>query len=156
MFRVLFVCSGNTCRSPMAEMILRHLLEAKGLAEKIAVQSAGVHALDSDDMSVNAKRVLEKYAVNISVFSAKRLDKSIVEKNDLILCVTKEHVVAVNTFFSEFMEKTYLLGGFAGCGSGVADPFGLDDKEYEECFLQLKLLIEKALPKIISLTKEKG
>jgi len=154
MFTVLFVCSGNTCRSPMAEMILKHLLKEKGLLQKIKVYSAGVHAFDDGDMSEHAKTVLAKYDIDAADFSVKRLDAEHVEKADLVLCVTKGHVAAVRAFFPKVMEKVHLLGSFASDGIDVSDPFGMGVKEYEECFWQLKDLIEKALPKIISLLKE--
>ena len=154
MFTVLFVCTGNTCRSPMAERLLRHIAAEKGLAEKIRAISAGIFACDGAAMSVNSQVVLEKNNIDISDFQATKLTQAHIDRADLVLPMTDTHVGMIKEFFPNADDKTFTLGEFAQKGKNIPDPFGMGVNEYEKCFVELEQMIISALPRIISLAEE--
>lgn len=154
MFTVLFVCTGNTCRSPMAERLLLHLLQGSPGTSSMQVLSAGVFACDGDAMSVKSQVVLRKYGIPAEEFFAQKLNREHVEKADLIIGMTDSHVSSIVKFFPEAEGKTFALGAFSELSQTVPDPYGRDIGEYEKCFLLLENMIKETLPKLISLAKD--
>lgn len=106
MMRILFVCTGNTCRSPMAEGILRKLAAERKL--KVEVSSAGVAAVDGLPISKHAQGVLADQGIQDEI-SSKRLSADLVEWADIILTLTGAHRRYVIQSFPEAVEKTYIL-----------------------------------------------
>jgi protein-tyrosine phosphatase len=127
--RILFVCAGNICRSPTAEGVMRHLLEAEGLVDRIEVESAGTggwHAGDPPDpRSVAAARGRE-IAVD---GAARRVTDEDFERFDLILALDRENLRELRARApEETRSKIRLLREFdpAAAGSGdldVPDPY---------------------------------
>jgi protein-tyrosine phosphatase len=108
MLRVLVVCTGNICRSPMAE----HLLRA-GLSERdVLVASAGTHGLVGEGMQPHALDVLRERGVDGSGFRARRLEAHHVEDADLVLTATREHRAAAVTLAPRAVRKTFTLREF--------------------------------------------
>lgn len=104
--RILFVCTGNTCRSPMAEGILRKLAAERKL--EVEVSSAGVAAVDGIPISKHARGVLADQGIQDEL-SSKRLSAELVSWADIILTLTGAHRRYVIQSFPEAMEKTYIL-----------------------------------------------
>lgn len=119
---VLLVCTGNTCRSPMAEAILKKLGEARGLS--LSCASAGVCAYPSSPVSEPAKAVLTKY-FDIHNFEHKAtpVTREALEQADLIIAMTENHSRLLIQKFG-FPEKVVVIPG------GVSDPFGGDTARY--------------------------
>lgn len=87
MKKVLFVCSGNTCRSPMAEAIMRHLLKEKNIGD-IEVASCGIAAIEGQPMSENAGKALESLSVEPLPHKSRRFKESFFDEYNLILTMT--------------------------------------------------------------------
>ncbi|MBR3838036.1 MAG: low molecular weight protein arginine phosphatase [Clostridia bacterium] len=119
---ILLVCTGNTCRSPMAEAILKKLGEARGLS--LSCTSAGVCAYPSSPMSPQAKSVLEEY-YDVYGFDHKAtpITRDALEKADLVIAMTEDHRQLLVQKFG-FHEKVVVIPG------GVSDPFGGDTLRY--------------------------
>lgn len=106
MKRILFVCTGNTCRSPMAEGILRHIAQQEGLA--VEVRSAGVAAVDGAPMAAYAKDVLRRRGIEDET-TAQSISESILGWADLIFTMTTTHKRSLVQMYPDAVDKTYTL-----------------------------------------------
>lgn len=123
MKKVLFVCTGNTCRSPMAEGLFRRFLEDKGV-KGVLVGSAGLAAFTGDEVSENAVKVGLELGVDISAHRAKRLTEYDIDEADLIVCMTAAHYRVLRSLVPE--EKLFLPE------KDISDPFGGSLDEYRK------------------------
>ncbi|WP_245926275.1 low molecular weight protein arginine phosphatase [Sulfoacidibacillus thermotolerans] len=153
MYEILFVCTGNTCRSPMAERIMANLLKQSGLDTQVSVSSAGLFALTGDAMSPGAQAALLRRGIGQGeTHKARRLTEEQITQADLVLTMTEAHKKTLLQAFPKFQEKIFTLLEYAkeSAGEGgvsadqlptsldVQDPFGLDDEEYERAARQIE------------------
>ncbi|OLS41213.1 low molecular weight protein arginine phosphatase [Bacillus sp. MRMR6] len=143
MKRVLFVCTGNTCRSPMAEAILK----SKNL-DGVEVKSAGVYASNGSAASANAKKVLEENQIDHHHQSS-LLTGTQLEWADVVLTMTGSHKMAITGQYPQFSGKLFTLKEFVGetYDVDVVDPFGGNLYIYQETYKELDKLITKAIKK---------
>ena len=143
--RVLFVCTGNTCRSPMAEALLKELAEERGL--EIEVDSAGVFATEGQAASPNAIKTVDN--VYIKEHRSKMLTKELIDWAELVLVMTKSHFNMVEGNYPEAKSKTHLLLDYTKYkNKDVKDPFGGPIGEYEKVKIQLEDAIFALLEEI--------
>ncbi len=139
---VLFVCTGNTCRSPMCEGYLRSLCGKSGRTD-IHAASAGIFAHPGDPASPHAREVMKKYGADISGHAARGVDAAAVSKADLILTMTASQRKNLRSAFPGAADKIRLLLEFADApGADVPDPFGGSFQAYESCFRKMKEAID--------------
>lgn len=134
MKKVLFVCSGNTCRSPIAEGIAKKVLP-EYLEEEIEIMSAGSAAVDGLPASSLAIEVAADHSIELSNHRAKLLSRTLVKEADLIVTMSPTHKDTVGVIEPTALEYTYVLPDF--CDDDVAeipDPIGLDRDAYEKTF----------------------
>jgi protein-tyrosine-phosphatase len=147
---VLFVCTGNTCRSPMAEHLLRRMLKEKGRAD-VEILSAGIAASGWLEFPVEARGALEKEGVVDVQHKAQDLSAELVKWADLILTMEEHHKHIVMARFPDAARKTHVLNAFAKLGddsAGIHDPFGGPALVYEATLAQIKAALAKILSKI--------
>ena len=137
---ILFVCTGNICRSPFAHAFFAKLVNQRRL-QGITVESAGLLALPGNSATHMAQRVAEEFGVDLSGHKAKSVSKELVARSNLILVMEKSHEDTLLTDFPETQGKTRLIRHFARFGSrrrGIADPYGLKYDAYRFCFLDIE------------------
>lgn len=149
---ILFVCSGNTCRSPMAEYALRSLIERErpGAAE---VLSAGTLGLQGQPATRYGQEAGRMWDLDMSGHLNQPLTAELIERADLIFAMAPEHHHNILELASEAADKTYLFRNFpdnSGMGERVEDPIGQPLGAYNETFLEIGEYLGKYLSEILS------
>ncbi len=142
--KILFVCTGNTCRSPMAQFLMKDKLRKIRKLSKFDVTSAGLDVHD-EEMTPEAKQVLTAMNVKLTAFKPTQLTPEMVDKADLIVCMTDRHRMAIVTIMEHTTEKVFSARQFTG--EEIMDPFGMGIMAYEDTASQLGRLIDAILDK---------
>ena len=141
--QILFVCTGNTCRSPMAEGILKAI--SKGM---MSVSSAGLFA-DGSPVSEHAITVMNELGIDISGHQSRQITEELVKDANFILAMTPSHLQMLSAMFPQYREKMLTLAEWAGESGEISDPFGSDRDVYRQCRDELKRMIEKGWKKML-------
>ncbi len=134
---IVFVCTGNTCRSPMAEALLKKKTDAH------TVESAGLSVSYPAPAHENAVRTMAEYGMDIQSHRAQPCTAFLCEKADLILTMTDAHRRMLCALFPDAVDKTYTLSEYAGKTGDVADPFGGDMDTYRAAAGEINSYIEE-------------
>ena len=158
MLKVLIVCTGNMCRSPMAEGVLRHLLPPGGAPVRIQVSSAGTHTRDGYPPTPEAVQVCARAGIDIGQQVSRQLTAEIVAGADLVLAMESHHRDDARDLDPDGAAAIEILSGFAGDpgAPGVADPIGGGMDTYQRSFQEIHALIERALPRIREMAAGRG
>jgi protein-tyrosine-phosphatase len=150
--RVLFVCSGNTCRSPLAVVAFRRMLDEAG-RQDITVESAGTGAYDGAPASEGAYLVALEVGLDLSDHRARLLNRELVAQADLILTMSRGHLSRVERLGGE--GKAHLLGAYANAIEAdleLRDPYGGDVEGYRATLQQLERLLLPARERLLAET----
>lgn len=141
---IVFVCTGNICRSAMAEHLLRHWAAQRGL--ELTVSSCGTAAESWYRMPEPARRLLAEEGVPPFEHKARLAARATLREADLILAMTRGHLAHLNDQFPEFSRRTRLFRAQAGFGEqDVADPMGGGDAVFAACLATIKESLEALL-----------
>lgn len=146
---VLFVCSGNTCRSPLAEALFRRMLAEAGRGD-VTVGSAGSAAIDGAAASDGAYLVALEQGLDLTAHRARLLTPEIAAEADLVLAMSRGHLARLERLGAA--GRAHLLGEFAGLAgpdAEVRDPFGSDVETYRATLDQLRRMLTAARDRLL-------
>ncbi len=142
--RILFICTGNTCRSPMAQETARLLINKLGL-EGFEAASAGLFAESGMHASAGAQAAVRLIGGDLSDHRARSVKADIVEDAELILCMTTSHKTLLLRRYPDAAGKVFTLLEYIDEPGDIADPFGGDAVVYEECLTQIGAAVRSVL-----------
>jgi L-threonylcarbamoyladenylate synthase len=157
---ILFVCTGNTCRSPMAESLMRRKLARRLrcsdddlLDHGFSVLSAGLAAHRGSPASPETVELLDEDGIDLRSHESQMLTRTLVEQADRIFTMTRSHRDAIVSNMPEFAHKVRVL-----CPSGrdVADPMGGGEREYREAMAQISAHLDALVDEILGDEDEEG
>ena len=136
---VLFVCTGNTCRSPMAQGLFSLMLKEKGI-DDVSCDSAGLSAFDGEAASENSIEAMSEIGIDISSHRSKTITRDLLNDTDLIVCLSKGHYDVLCNFVNE--SKLKILG------NGISDPYGMRLSEYIRTRDEIKSALTELLEEL--------
>ena len=157
LFRVLFVCTGNTCRSPLAAAAFTRALGER--AARVEVTSAGTAAFDGAPASEGSRRVAAAAGLDLSRHRSRRLDSAMLAGVDLVLLMDPRDLAHVRALDPEAADQTYGLADFAQpapTGEPVPDPYGGSPEAYEECLRRIEAHLERVVPYVTAALEQRA
>lgn len=146
--KILFVCTGNTCRSPLAEAIARKMATERGLTD-LEFASAGTSAWENAPASDGALLVGMEHGLDLSQHRAQLLSRELVGANDVILAMGPHHLERVEALGGT--GKAFTLTGFASHGKSdraISDPVGAELSVYRSTFNELEREIRRVVERV--------
>lgn len=144
MQKIMFVCTGNICRSAMAEYMLKKRVEEENLP--IKVYSCGTFAENGDRPTEEAIKTMKEYGIDITEHRATNITNSNIENMDIILCATANHKRVVLDLYPNLAGKVFTMKEYVGDtedGIDISDPWGYGLFVYRMCASELYKVIEK-------------
>lgn len=143
---ILFICTGNTCRSPMAEGLMKQIAQNANL--QVQVQSAGVAAFPGSPASTHTDTILKSRGIHQNHVS-QPVTPELVQWSDLILTMTESHKKILCRHFPGGEEKVFTVNEFADDKGDVTDPYGGSLEVYQETERDLEAVLNKIVNKIM-------
>jgi protein-tyrosine phosphatase len=158
-FNILFVCSGNSCRSPIAEGLMKTKLTNE-FRERVTVDSAGTLGLDGNPATDFAIHVASELGADISQHRSRGISEELVKDADIIFAMTPEHQAYLEKAFPEVRDNVFLLKTFdrqpgEEFDEFIDDPIGGTLAVYRECARIINEELERILPRLARLIEEK-
>jgi protein-tyrosine-phosphatase len=153
---VLFVCTGNICRSPMAVGLFKRLIRPEKNRTEWRIESTGTWAVEGMPPSQNGQIALQAMGLDISGHRSQPLTGELLEEFDLILTMEAGHKEAIQVEFPQVAGRVYMLSEVVGERRDIADPIGGPLEEYEETARELDLLLKQGFNRILQLTQKKN
>ncbi|MCP5094882.1 MAG: low molecular weight protein arginine phosphatase [Chloroflexi bacterium] len=148
--QVLFVCSGNTCRSPVAMAVLRERLHARGIDDWL-ISSAGIRANAGDTAAQFSIKLMKERGIDLALHRSHVLNFEGVTSAHLILCMSQGHVHDICEQFPEQCNKTHKLSEMIGKQFDISDPYGGSLVDYHDMIFEVSRIIDEGFEKIVQL-----
>ena len=150
---ILFICTANICRSPVAEGLLRRRLEKEGMTSW-TVASAGTWAQLKRGAASNSIRVMADQGIDIREHQARLVTAEMLEEADLVLCMEQGHAEALRNEFPDTADKIYLLSEMVGRKYSIGDPYGGPLPEYRRMATDVGEIITDGFEQIVELAEK--
>ncbi len=152
---VLFVCTANICRSPVAEVLFRGWLRQHATPGAWRVSSAGTWASAGAPASAYSRQMALQRGFSLEQHAARTVDEPMLAAADVVLCMARSHREALHIEFPKHAARIHLWTALAGPSYDVADPFGGPLAGYEEMARELEGLVEQTAEKIVALAQQR-
>lgn len=145
--KIMFICTGNICRSAMAHWLFKHKIEKINI-KNIEIYSSGINAFTGDTPTEEAVEVMEEYGVDLKKHKATNMIESNIREMDLILCATNIHKMQVVGRFPQLREKTFTLKEYVNYNEkdedsiNIKDPWGYNIAIYRACAGEIEKCID--------------
>ncbi len=152
MAHIIFICTGNICRSPIAEGILKKRLHEMN-RDDMVISSMGIHGIQGHPASDYALEICQDEGIDLSEHISRSLIPDELVKSDLVLTMEVLHNEFIYSFFPRIKEKTFLLGSWPEVGSNknnIQDPIGSSINKYRKAFKEINFHISRILPLVTS------
>lgn len=150
---LLVVCTGNLCRSPMAEGLLRARLARDEARRDWQVKSAGTWATDGRPASAHAIVEMARRGIDLHAHRSRNVTRDMLVEADLVLTMTRQHSEALGAAFPQYIHKVHLLSEMVGRMRDIRDPYGGTRLEYASTARELERLIEDGYERIVDLAE---
>jgi protein arginine phosphatase len=145
---VLFVCTGNICRSPMAAALFNSKAEKNGEVGQWLARSAGTWALENQPASPHAISVMKERGIDLANHRGRQITSESLEEANVVIVMTQNHRDALAAEFPQHKKKIHLMSEIERRSYDITDPYGGMFSEYELCALKLEEMIERGYEQI--------
>jgi protein-tyrosine phosphatase len=153
---VLFVCTANQCRSPMAEVLFKQLLEIKGQGQGWQVGSAGIWAVEGAPATDLSRRAMRQRGLELNHHRSRPVSGEMLSQVDLILVMEARHRNFLKSEFPEFAERVHLISDMTGEGHEIKDPVLGTMETYRATADELANILDRGFERILELTGKNG
>lgn len=151
---ILFVCTANIARSPMAEALFNQMVKEKGLDDQYRAESAGTWGLDGFPAEEDGQLVMWERGLDTSSHRSRVVTEEIAKNADLILAMEAGHVEALKIEFWSKEDSIYLLSEMAGSAHDIRDPHRRGKARFEATAQELEGILENGIEKILELASK--
>jgi len=150
---VLFICSANICRSPMAMGLLRSMVEDS--SDQWKIESSGVWDMGDQPAALNTQLVLEERGIDLNDHASRAVTSSNLSEFNLVLVMKNNHKEVLKLAFPEYTDRIYMLSEMVGEIFDIVDPIGRSLADFEETALEIERILTDGFEKISILAVDK-
>jgi protein-tyrosine-phosphatase len=151
---VLFVCTANICRSPIASALFQARLDQKGEGQGWRVESAGTWALEEEPAAEKSVMLLGERGLDLRTHRSRSVTRELLRRFDLILTMERGHKEALQAEFPEVAPRTFLITEMVGENQDIKDPMGGSLADFTYTINELEDILERGYERICQLVHD--
>lgn len=149
MLKILLVCTGNTCRSPMASVLLENIWSKRLPEKEIKIKSAGLFTGDGLPASSEAIEVMQEYGLDLSNHKSRQITEDLVKEADIILTMTNSHLFAMLEMFPDYAPIIFTISEYINHDGEVEDPYGRGIEAYHTTAQELAFIVNELIDTLL-------